>query len=279
MPSTSAEPGADHKIFWGTVLPLDDIFWTEHRPGDRWNCKCSLRQTNKPVTETPRPSGKHHDPQPGLRAKPGSEEVFSDDHVYYPSDCRVCPFNKGVGRLIDLAAGRKKHCGKCKKVNNVRGKELEKTTENKIGNKFLDRAKEKIKLLKPQMDEHNGVLITNPMFYTGSLRILRRSLDDVLEHLIEDNDLTDWVSKLDFSKLKGWEYEGWAFCRVNPQTGKIKHPETHYFLYYSLTIQGHTYWANVKRHKEYQCEVLYTIEREKTNDLQKGKPPKIKKRC
>ena len=39
MPSTSAHPGADHRLFWGTVLPVNDSFWNRHRPGDRWNCK------------------------------------------------------------------------------------------------------------------------------------------------------------------------------------------------------------------------------------------------
>lgn len=102
VPSTSARPGADHKVFWGTVLPIGDEFWTEHRPGDRWNCKCSLRQTDKAPTATPRVSGKQHEPQAGLRAKPGSEEVFSDDHAYYPSDCRMCLFGRSASRLRHL---------------------------------------------------------------------------------------------------------------------------------------------------------------------------------
>lgn len=102
VPSTSAEPGADHKVFWGTVLPIGDTFWTEHRPGDRWNCKCSLRQTDKAPTATPRVSGRRHAPQPGLRAKPGSGEVFSDDHAYYPSDCRMCLFGRSASQLRHL---------------------------------------------------------------------------------------------------------------------------------------------------------------------------------
>ena len=102
VPSTSAQPGADHKVFWGTVLPIGDEFWTEHRPGDRWNCKCSLRQTDKAPTATPRVSGAQHAPQPGLRAKPGSEEVFSDDHAYFPSDCRMCLFGRSASRLRHL---------------------------------------------------------------------------------------------------------------------------------------------------------------------------------
>ena len=102
VPSTSAQPGADHKVFWGTVLPIGDEFWTEHRPGDRWNCKCSLRQTDKAPTATPRVSGRQHEPQAGLRTKPGREEVFSDDHAYFPSDCRMCLFGRSASRLRHL---------------------------------------------------------------------------------------------------------------------------------------------------------------------------------
>jgi len=43
--STSIHPGEDHIIYWGLVLPIHHPFWKEHRPGDRWNCKCSLRST------------------------------------------------------------------------------------------------------------------------------------------------------------------------------------------------------------------------------------------
>lgn len=101
MPSTSAQPGADHKIFWGTVLSKDDPFWSEHRPGDRWNCKCSLRQTDK---EADKPGvrwkrGKGDEPQAGLRTKPGSGEIFSDDHPYFPKSCGECPYGSQAGRL------------------------------------------------------------------------------------------------------------------------------------------------------------------------------------
>jgi len=42
LPSTSPNPGADHQPFWNTILPIDHPFWAQHRPGDRWNCKCDL---------------------------------------------------------------------------------------------------------------------------------------------------------------------------------------------------------------------------------------------
>lgn len=52
MPSTSPNPGADHMPFWGTILPIDDPFWDQHRPGDRWNCK-KRKTTSDP--KAPRP--------------------------------------------------------------------------------------------------------------------------------------------------------------------------------------------------------------------------------
>ena len=50
--------------------------------------------------------------------------------------------------------------------------------------------------------------------------------------------------------------------------------EADYFLYYSLKINGRKYWANVKMHKYYKGEVLYTIEDYEPEDIIKGKPKK-----
>ena len=80
---------------------------------------------------------------------------------------------------------------------------------------------------------------------------------------------------------KNWTYEGWGKNRPydvnhplydpnNPE--KRKHPEARWFLYYSLTINGETYWANVKMHIPMNGEVLYTIEKEKPDDLIEGVP-------
>lgn len=120
VPSTSAHPGADHKGYWGTVLPVDDAFWSEHRPGDRWNCKCSLRQTDKAPTAAPRVSGAKYAPQPGLRAKPGSGEIFSNDHPYFPKSCGACPYGGGkLAALWHSLVGGKKDCYECRRVRTV----------------------------------------------------------------------------------------------------------------------------------------------------------------
>lgn len=83
--STSVTPGEDHMIFWGMIAAIEDPCWNEHRPGDRWGCKCGLRSTDKPCTQksdAPQPT-KENDPAPGLKGNPGvTGEIFSKDHPY-----------------------------------------------------------------------------------------------------------------------------------------------------------------------------------------------------
>lgn len=128
LPSTSPNPGEDHRVFWGTVRPVDDQFWSEHRPGDRWNCKCSLRSTDEPSTPVPTQTLPIDGPQPGLNGNPGtSGHTFSDDHPYFPDDCASCPFAKGFsGSLIRFfGARRKKDCFHCRTID----RQLEKLSD------------------------------------------------------------------------------------------------------------------------------------------------------
>ena len=84
IPSTSAQPGADHKIYWGVTLPIDHPFWNSHRPGDRWGCKCSLENTDDEPTAVPDdPNPKQNRPADGLDNNPGKDgKLFSDSHPY-----------------------------------------------------------------------------------------------------------------------------------------------------------------------------------------------------
>ena len=96
---------------------MDDPFWDEHKPGDRWNCKCELRQTDKQSTPAPVSDGMS-DPAPGLESNPAkAKEVFSDSHPYYPDSCLTCPFagNRLMALAHDLAQG--KHCNSCGRVD------------------------------------------------------------------------------------------------------------------------------------------------------------------
>lgn len=86
LPSTSPHPGEDHQPFWNTILPVDHPFWDQHRPGDRWNCKCDLISTDEPTTSVPSvatQSQPQNTPQSGLKSNPGkTAKIFSDDHPY-----------------------------------------------------------------------------------------------------------------------------------------------------------------------------------------------------
>ena len=119
IPSTSPHPGADHQVFWGTVRPVNDSFWSEHRPGDRWNCKCELRQTEADATIPPMPTDADN-PQPGLENNPGRDgELFSQKHPYYPSGCMSCPFAGGHLAALMHGLAHKQDCHQCEKVNKV----------------------------------------------------------------------------------------------------------------------------------------------------------------
>ena len=100
MPSTSVHPGADHRVFWGTIRPVDDPFWNGHRPGDRWNCKCTLSSTDEQPTPVPG-SGPDNRPQPGLENNPGKDaKLFSDSHPYRKEA------HKGAEKAVDRLIGR-----------------------------------------------------------------------------------------------------------------------------------------------------------------------------
>lgn len=137
VPSTSAKPGADHRIFWGTVLPIDHQFWSSHRPGDRWNCKCSLEATDEPTKGVPQGSESGPAPQAGLKSNPGtSRQLFDNSHPYFPDNCSSCPFGSGItNALRTLFTARKKDCCNCARINS-RIQAEERTDGFKVKNKY-----------------------------------------------------------------------------------------------------------------------------------------------
>lgn len=45
--TTSAEPRQEHLAWAGTILSVDDSFWSTHFPPNGWGCKCSVRQITR----------------------------------------------------------------------------------------------------------------------------------------------------------------------------------------------------------------------------------------
>jgi hypothetical protein len=86
LPTTSVNPDAFHKRYWEAelTLPQSHPFWTKHRPGDRWNCKCTLEATDDPVKGEHAVDMDDYKPDKGLDNNPGTEgKLFSDTHPYY----------------------------------------------------------------------------------------------------------------------------------------------------------------------------------------------------
>ena len=119
MPTTSPNPEAEHKRFWSVKLtrPIDDPFWNKHRPGDRWNCKCSLEAPDDPITPIPGDADDEK-PQRGLRGNPAKTgQIFDKSHPYFPRNCASCGFNRKKGTITSRLRGwfnaDNKHCESC----------------------------------------------------------------------------------------------------------------------------------------------------------------------
>ncbi len=237
MPSTSLHPGEDHRKYWGTIRPIDDEFWTEHRPGDRWNCKCSLTSTDETVTPVPA-EDVHSEPQAGLKGNPGTTgETFSDDHPYFPASCNDCPFYnpKFKDRLKRLFRDRVKDCYHCPYVDGcIYGAEKNEVKEIK---------KEARELLQ-------GTTITTPNF-GRKISISRRSIDEWTNqphaHYAEKNRLLLSIEDvLDTAKYLG--------RKVDSSTK----PGSKWIHLFETKIQGEKSWIIIKEYQD-GTTMLYSI--------------------
>lgn len=85
MPTTSPQQDPLHRQYWESklTLPINHPFWSEHRPGDRWNCKCTLEQTDAAANDAVIKDFYPVPQQQGLDNNPGDDgKLFSDSHPY-----------------------------------------------------------------------------------------------------------------------------------------------------------------------------------------------------
>ena len=186
MPTTSPEPESTHAAYWrmGLTLPVDDPFWNEHHPGDRWNCKCSLEATDdhvvRPVDLEPT------QPQRGLENNPGKDgHTFSDKHPYFPSDCSHCfAYKKGgiTNRLKALFLNRDKDCYNCPFINGCIDRPVAKQPIEEAANAVKQRI-----LDNDQMPLSGDRSIPN--LTTGELHISGKSRNRFLTHAHHDYDV------------------------------------------------------------------------------------------
>lgn len=212
MPTTSPNPESGHRAFWERklTLPVDDPFWNKHRPGDRYNCKCSLQATDEPVVpyeedpDLPKPQPPHK----GLENNPGKDgRIFSDKHPYYPPNCGACTFYKSSrdakNWLEKLFQNRKKDCHNCPYVNKAIDKAKEAprfalTEEQKAYRKeLLQWAKETLSGKEISREE-----VPLPIRFTT--KGIKEALNQPHKHYIEKNEaLKDIIERIQQGKYIG----------------------------------------------------------------------------
>lgn len=186
MPTTSPHPEGSHERYWrmGLTLPIDDPFWNEHHPGDRWNCKCSLEATDepehRPVDMEPTTT------QRGLENNPGKDRhIFNDTHPYFPNKCSNCFAYKNSGlknRLTQLFTNRQKDCYNCPFIDGC----LDRSRE--IKSMLRQRAKEirqQVTFLKETKLENSG--FAHKVTVSGAS--IKEWLNQPHEHFKEKNEV------------------------------------------------------------------------------------------
>lgn len=227
IPSTSPHPRADHEVFWNTVRPLDDPFWDEHRPGDRWNCKCSLEATDEPATAGSRvPKGSPKDePSPGLDNNPGKDaQLFSDTNPY------VVHGYPGVKRAVRQFIGQQTVSG-----SDLVFKEEVKQQRTEI----REWAKEK--LIGKQMPVPG---LGAPISFTSTG--IKEALNQPHKHLLAKNEAVRNIRKL---------METAKYVRTDPDV-KGRNFKYHYF---EIEIMGEPSFVVIRENTDNRLIDFYSI--------------------
>jgi hypothetical protein len=134
--SIATEKRSDHLEFVGTILPIRHPWWKIHLPPSEWNCQCSVKPTNKEVTDVP-DEGEPVNPvfanNPGETAK----LVNTEETPYYkntPAEIRdqVAEFAKRAEKIRQRIEELKLRMKAYKSGGylNIPAKENDKTSKN-----------------------------------------------------------------------------------------------------------------------------------------------------
>ena len=221
--STSIIPGEDHRIFWGTIRPINDPFWNEHKPGDRWGCKCGLRSTDKaPTKNITSFAGNDDVPAPGLNNNPGKDgQIFSDSHPYNPPNCAACTLpgkkvlsNDSAGKFFNAAKG-KKDCYHCSRPMELMKKAGVATKESKKSAEEISKKLDKLyeKLVSERKTAQESHIKQKRLHFdnlkTGNITTSKKTMKAILNHIYNDEQLkAALVINRNISSLK--------FIRVSP---------------------------------------------------------------
>ena len=240
MPTTSANPEEEHKGYWMNrlTLPVGDRFWDKHHPGDHWNCKCSLEQTDEPAN----PDVLSHIPdvkaQKGLAANPGKTgEMFDRKHPYYEQKCSSCWVNKN--KSFKDAFTPSGNCNNCPLANECTMKVKEATEGLTL--KSNPKAFRAIrKEYEQEMKQREKVKMYSRDLYSHSLYYGNDEKFNVLNHSFTISELEAATKLQDkLHELKDGKYLYIDMSRKNYQK-KMKEGIRNY-VEYNVEIDGEEY--------------------------------------
>jgi hypothetical protein len=236
LPSTSIDKREGHIPFYNLVKPITDPFWGQHYPGNLWNCKCGITNTDEPANEkTPKANYK---PSDGIDENPAvTGELFSKSNAY-----------------------RTKGYLKPSKLDKVAGVYAK--------NELLIEIKTILDGYRKTIDPYKGLIIENKKLKTGKLTLLRKSVKEIDFHNA-DLIVKRYIPEIE-GDIENWKYLGWA----NVEQGR--HPEADAFLYYKTRIANKDRFINIILHKKFKTEVVYAILDEiDLKSIKKGLPGNI----
>lgn len=258
---------SEHAALDNTTLPPSDEFWKFYLPPNGWNCRCTVEQVlrddypmSDPAVAKAAGDACTDDPKSRIfRYNAGQEmTLFPAKHPYLPKDCGNCP-RRGSLNLATRPDPALPQCRVCGVVFRECRREGERRlNEWKAAN----------------IPERGGLSIVGENFHTGSLLVTRGSVKGVVGHTL-NMAVRDSLLGIRCGALN-YRYLGWQECGTDSETGRRKHPEAAFFLYYEVEIAGRTYYANVKAHRHYKAEELYCI-RDRCNvaNLRHDAPPAV----
>lgn len=281
MPTTSVSPENVHKGYWTSrlTLPVDDPFWQDNHPANRWNCKCSLEATSDKadtghVAEMAR---QDNTSQQGLENNPRDGRLFSDKHPYFPDSCSSCPFKKQsklknwIGRLFNGGDGKDDCYKNCPYVDEA-----------------IEQAKEsREQTVRERADDikNNGTIYINKAtetfdnLQTGRLLRSKKPLSRLLDHCMSHRtidaalDMWDNPSNLKFKRESPLgEGKDLSSSRAQKNIEKKKNRGVIGYNEYTYNYDGDDWMVKLEVHKKGFEQPYFIRLKEKKKTLPKEQP-------